>query len=76
MEYGAGRDVDTVIVDGKTLIEKGLATNLDEEEIYSRASRAVQAYWANVPNWHWGGHDVDRIIPPAFSIHRSTAPNP
>ncbi|MCH7477842.1 MAG: amidohydrolase family protein [SAR324 cluster bacterium] len=76
VEYGAGRDVDTVIVDGKTLIEKGLATNLDEEEIYNRASRAVQAYWANVPNWHWGGHDVDRIIPPAFPIHRSTAPNP
>ena len=75
VDYGAGRDVDTVIVVGKTLIEKGAAINLGEEKIYSEARRAVEGCWANVPNWHWGGRDVDSIIPPAFPIHRSAALN-
>ena len=75
VEYGAGRDVDTVIVDGKTLIEKGAAINLDEEKIYSKARRTVEGYWANLPNRHWGDRDVDSIISPAFPIHRSAAPN-
>ena len=75
VEYGAGRDVDTVIVNGKTLIEKGAAINLDEEKIYNEACRAVEGYWANVPNWHWAGQDVDSMIPPAFPIHEAAAAN-
>ena len=70
VEYGCGRDVHTVIVDDKTLIQNGKSLHYDEGDVYQQARRAVHMYWKNVPNWHWGGYDVDRIVPPAFPIHR------
>ena len=70
VELGCGRDVDTVIVAGKTLIRGGRSVNLDEEAIYRKAATATQNFWRNVPNWHWAGHDVDRIMPPSFPTHR------
>ena len=66
-----GRDVDTVIVDGKTLVEGGRAARVDEAAIDEKARKATQRYWQHVPGWHWAGCDVDQIVPPAFPIHRA-----
>jgi 5-methylthioadenosine/S-adenosylhomocysteine deaminase len=73
VEYGCGRDVDTVIVDGKTLIRDGRAVGLDEDAIRANAERAVLAYWSHVPTWHWAGQDAEGMVPSAYPIHR-TAP--
>jgi 5-methylthioadenosine/S-adenosylhomocysteine deaminase len=37
-----GSDVDTVIVNGKLLVEKGKFTNIDEHDILKRAQEASQ----------------------------------
>ena len=34
-----GRDVDTVIVDGKMLVQGGRATRVDEDEVYAKARK-------------------------------------
>jgi len=71
VDAGTGRDVDTVIVDGVTLVEAGRASRVDEAVIYERARQATQRYWQHVPGWHWAGCAVDQIVPPAFAIHRA-----
>ena len=71
VDAGTGRDVDTVIVDGATLVENGRAARVDESAIDEQARKATQRYWQHVPGWHWAGCDVDQIVPPAFPIHRS-----
>ena len=71
VDAGSGRDVDTVIVDGKTLVEGGRAARVDESAIDEQARQATQRYWQHVPGWHWAGCGVDQIVPPAFPIHRA-----
>jgi cytosine/adenosine deaminase-related metal-dependent hydrolase len=71
VDGGCGRDVDTVIVDGKVLVQGGRATRADEDEVYERARRATEQYWSQVPGWRWDGATVDRIIPPAFPVRRA-----
>src|SRR5712692_587065 len=71
VDAGCGRDVDTVIVDGKILVQGGRAVHVDEGEVYAEARQATQNYWSHVPEWRWDGAGVERIIPPAFPIHRA-----
>ena len=70
VDFASGRDVDTVIVDGQTLIQGGRALRVDEQAVYERARQATRRYWQQVPAWHWDGCDIDRVIPPAFVMHR------
>ena len=71
VDGGCGRDVDTVIVDGKVLVQGGRATRVDEDEVYAKARLATEHYWSQVPGWRWDGATVDRIIPPAFPVRRA-----
>src|SRR5919109_2177907 len=71
IDYGDSRDIETVIVDGKTLVERGKSVQFDEAEVYAQAQGAVHRAWEAIPAWHWGGYDLNRVVPPAFTIHRS-----
>ena len=71
VDGASGRDVDTVIVDGKVLVQGGRLTRVDEAEVYAKARQATDQYWSHVPGWRWDGASVDRIIPPAFAIKRA-----
>jgi 5-methylthioadenosine/S-adenosylhomocysteine deaminase len=71
VDAGSGRDVHTVIVDGKVLVQAGRLTRVDEAEVYAKAHEATRRYWSNVPGWRWDGADVERIVPPAFPLHRA-----
>jgi 5-methylthioadenosine/S-adenosylhomocysteine deaminase len=71
VDAGSGRDVHTVIVDGKVLVEGGRATRVDEDAVYAKAREATRHYWEQVPRWRWDGAPVDRIIPPAFPMRRA-----
>jgi 5-methylthioadenosine/S-adenosylhomocysteine deaminase len=70
VDFGCGRDIDTVIVDGKTLVQDGRAVRVDEEAVYAKACQATHHFWRQVQTWHWGGYELERIIPPAFPMHR------
>jgi cytosine/adenosine deaminase-related metal-dependent hydrolase len=71
VDAGTGRDVHTVIVDGKVLVENGRLTRADEEQVLAKAREATRHYWEAVPRWRWDGAGVDRISPPAFPLHRA-----
>ena len=71
VDFGCSRDVDTVIVDGTLLVQGGRAVRADEEAVYAKAREATRHYWSQVPSWRWDGHAVDRLVPPAFPMHRA-----
>jgi hypothetical protein len=70
IDYGDSRDIETVIVDGKMLVEQGKSVVFDEAEVYAQAQRAVHHAWEAIPAWHWGGHDLNRLVPPAFTMKK------
>jgi len=70
VDGASGRDVDTVIVDGKVLVQGGRTTRVNEDDIYAKARRATEQYWSHVAGWRWDGATVDRIVPPAFPMRR------
>jgi cytosine/adenosine deaminase-related metal-dependent hydrolase len=71
VDAGTGRDVRTVIVDGRVLVDDGRLVRVDEAEVYAKASEVTRRYWSQVPSWRWDGAGVERIIPPAFPLHRA-----
>jgi len=52
-------------------VQDGRLTRVDEAEVYAKAREATRHYWSNVANWRWDGAGVDRIVPPAFPVHRA-----
>ncbi|MFQ6075607.1 MAG: amidohydrolase family protein [Candidatus Bathyarchaeia archaeon] len=46
--YASMGDVETVIVDGKVILEDGRAKTVDEEEVVERAQEAAEGIWGNV----------------------------
>src|SRR5262245_17630420 len=68
IDYGDSRDIEMVIVDGRTLVEHGKSVIVDETEVYDQAQRVVQRAWEAIPAWHWGGYDLEHIVPPAFPL--------
>jgi len=71
VDMGSNRDIDTVIVDGRTLIAGGRHQTVDEAEVFAKASAVTARYWQNIPNWHWAGLDIDAIVPPSYPLHRA-----
>jgi hypothetical protein len=53
------------------LVAQGKSVVCDEVEVYAQAQSAVHRAWEAIPAWHWGGYDLNRVVPPAFAMHRS-----
>ena len=49
---------------------EGKSVVFDEAEVYAQAQRAVHRAWEAIPAWHWGGHDLNRLVPPAFTMKK------
>ena len=71
VDAGCGRDVDTVMVNGKILVQGGHVSRVDEDAVYAKVRQVTQRYWEHVPRWRWDKAGVDQIIPPAFPLHRA-----
>jgi len=68
VECGNGRDVDTIIVDGRMLVENGRAVGFDEAEMLREVQAEGERQWRAVPDWHWSEKSVDEIVPLSYPI--------
>ena len=68
VETGNGTDVETVIVDGQTLIENGKATRIDEAALLKAVQEEGERLWAVVPEWHWTAKPLDEVMPPSYPM--------
>jgi cytosine/adenosine deaminase-related metal-dependent hydrolase len=68
VEYGSGADVETVIVDGEVVVEKGRSTRINDEELFAQAQTGANRAWDNWAGRDWAGRSSKR------SIHRHFQP--
>jgi 5-methylthioadenosine/S-adenosylhomocysteine deaminase len=68
VECGTGRDVETVIVDGQTLVEQGRAVRVDESALLRDVQAEGERLWKAIPQWHWSGRPLDDIVPPSYPV--------
>jgi 5-methylthioadenosine/S-adenosylhomocysteine deaminase len=68
VEGGTAGDVDTIVIDGRTLVEGGQSLVVDEAALLRQIQEAAERSWAAAPNWHWSGASVDEIAPLSYAI--------
>jgi len=68
VECGSGSDIDTVIVDGRTLLEGRRAVVLDEAELLRKVQESGERTWADVAQWRWNAADIDAIAPMSYPV--------
>ena len=63
-----GWDCDTVLVDGKVVVEGGNVVGVDEEALANRAQQTWKKYKAGLVAWDQAKRPADVLIPPLFPI--------
>lgn len=61
------RDVDTVIVAGRTVVENKQVPGLNERELLAHSRQVYRAIKSSIVNEYWNGIAGDSIFPPALS---------
>jgi cytosine/adenosine deaminase-related metal-dependent hydrolase len=68
VESGSGSDIETVIVDGQTLVKDGKAVLFDEAVMMRDVQAEGERIWQALPEWHWTGKTVNDIVPPSYRV--------
>ncbi len=68
VEYGSASDIDTVIVDGRTLIDRRRALAVDEAALLADVQQSGQHTWDSVSSWNWRHATVDELSPMSYPI--------
>jgi 5-methylthioadenosine/S-adenosylhomocysteine deaminase len=71
IEYGSGRDVETVIIDGRIVVSGGIFVGLDETELLGRVQAEAENIWDQISTWDFLGRKADEISPWAFSLKKA-----
>lgn len=68
VEGGSGSDVETVVIDGQTLLEAGRPTRFDEAELLDRIREGAKPLWDSVPQWRALGETIDDVAPMSYPV--------
>ncbi|MGI9305232.1 MAG: chlorohydrolase family protein [Gammaproteobacteria bacterium] len=63
VECGVGDDVDTVIVNGKTVMENGVIPGVDFNKLREEAQTAGEQVWATLQDWDPLGREQEEACP-------------
>jgi cytosine/adenosine deaminase-related metal-dependent hydrolase len=63
VECGIGDDVETVIVDGKVVMENGSIPGIDFAKLRTDAQAAGEQVWATLPDWDALGRTAESACP-------------
>lgn len=70
VEGGSGGDVETMIVDGVTLLESGRPSRFDEAQLLEQIQERAQPLWDSVPEWRALGETIDDIAPMSYPVRK------
>jgi 5-methylthioadenosine/S-adenosylhomocysteine deaminase len=73
VESGSAADVETVVINGETLLDQGRAVRVDEAKLLEQTQEAAEEFWASVPNWRARGETIDNLAPMSYAV-RASAP--
>ncbi|HXH84906.1 MAG TPA: chlorohydrolase family protein [Candidatus Tectomicrobia bacterium] len=63
-------DVETVMVDGRVLVEQGRVVGADESRLARDVQEAAERLWARTRERDWAHRTIDEISPPSFPSWR------
>jgi hypothetical protein len=64
--YAEMADLDTVIIDGNTVVEQGKVLTVDERAVARQLQQAGERMWPRMVEHDWAGRTVDTLSPLAF----------
>ncbi len=64
--YAEMEDLNTVIIDGHTVVEEGRVLAADEQEITRRLQEAGEHMWPQIAESDWDGRPIDTLSPLTF----------
>jgi len=70
LEYGSGRDVETVIIDGQIVVDQGSFLGVDEAELLAAVQVESEGVWSRIQEWDFLERRAEQISPPAFPFRR------
>lgn len=73
MLNGSGRDVRTVVIDGRILMQDGLIPGIDHDEMRRGAQARFDAMKAQYPDRTFGHPPLEEIFPPSYPLRRAGA---
>jgi cytosine/adenosine deaminase-related metal-dependent hydrolase len=68
VECASGTDVETIIVDGQTLLEDRRPTRVDEAALLSQLQESAERYWGSLPQWRARGETIDDVAPMSYPV--------
>jgi 5-methylthioadenosine/S-adenosylhomocysteine deaminase len=68
IEYGSGRDIETVIIDGRVVMEGRSFKGVDEQGLLTAVQAEAERIWAKIPDWDVFGRQAEDISPWAFPL--------
>jgi 5-methylthioadenosine/S-adenosylhomocysteine deaminase len=64
--YAEMEELDTVIIDGKTVVEHGKVLAIDAGEVARKLQQAGERMWPRMAEHDWAGRPVDTLSPLTF----------
>jgi cytosine/adenosine deaminase-related metal-dependent hydrolase len=71
IEYGSGRDIETVIIDGKTIVDQGRFLAVDEADLLDQVQAEAERIWGKISEWDVKGRRAGEISPWAFPLRKA-----
>jgi cytosine/adenosine deaminase-related metal-dependent hydrolase len=73
VHYANGVDTDTVIVDGRTVVEGGRVLGVSEHELLAASQQTWERYTAGLAARDPEGRSIDELYPWSYPVRRATA---
>lgn len=70
VECGIGDDIDTVVIDGKIVMEGGVIPGIDFARLRADAQAAGEKIWATLPDWDPLGRTAESACPWCYPMAR------
>jgi cytosine/adenosine deaminase-related metal-dependent hydrolase len=68
VECATGSDIDTVIINGRALIEGRKALAVDETTLLAAVQASGERTWGALEDWHWNHATIDQVAPMSYPV--------
>jgi len=71
VDGGSQQDIETIIVDGRTLLENRRSLVVDEEALLQDVQRSGEMTWEDMPKRHWRGATTEEVAPMSYRVREA-----
>jgi cytosine/adenosine deaminase-related metal-dependent hydrolase len=68
VECGSQQDIETIVVDGRILLEERKPQTVDEAALLRDVQRSGEMVWEDLPKRHWRGVTSDEAVPMSYPV--------